>query len=199
MRRSLIEATHEAGGGSPSGAPPASAPAAKESVEEAVARFERYLAGRDLRLTSARRAIVEAVLARPGHFPIEDLVADLRRRGIRGSKATVYRALPLLTEAGILQSAVITGDTKSYEAAVGGEHHDHLVCRQCSRVVEFEFEAFEILQREIASRHGFRLEGHHHQLVGTCPECLAKEAPLAPARHGLAPRPGLPRAPAGQD
>jgi Fur family ferric uptake transcriptional regulator len=164
--------------------PRAEGAAEKETLDEALARFERYLAGRDLRLTAARRAIVEAVLARSGHFPIEDLVADLKRRGIRGSKATVYRALPLLTEAGILQSAVITGDTKSYEAAVRGEHHDHLVCRRCGRVIEFEFEAFEILQREIAARYGFRLEGHLHQLVGTCPECLAAEAARAASAAG---------------
>jgi Fur family transcriptional regulator, ferric uptake regulator len=148
------------------------------SEGQALARFERHLASRGLRLTSARRAILSAVLARAGHFPIEDLIADLKRRGIRGSKATVYRTLPMLTEAGIVQQAVITGDTRSYEAAIGREHHDHLVCLGCGRVVEFEFEAFEILQREIAARHGFRLEGHHHQLVGRCPECQQKE--LAP-------------------
>jgi Fur family transcriptional regulator, ferric uptake regulator len=184
MRPGLKQETQVAPGkGAPAGAagegPPAQGAAVKETLGEALSRFERFLAGRDLRLTAARRAIIEAVLARSGHFPIEDLVADLRRRGIRGSKATVYRALPLLTEAGILQSAVITGDTKSYEAAVRGGHHDHLVCRPCGRVVEFEFEAFEILQREIAARHGFRLEGHLHQLVGTCPECQAKEAARA--------------------
>src|SRR6266540_1997447 len=125
---------------------------------DAVQRFERFLASRSLRLTAARRAIVEAVLERDGHFPIEDLVRDLRQRGIRGSKATVYRTLPLLTEAGIVQPAVITSETKSYEASVGREHHDHLVCRGCGAVVEFEFEAFEILQREIAARYGFTLE-----------------------------------------
>ncbi len=141
---------------------------------QALARFGQHLAARGLRLTSARRAILSAVLERAGHFPIEDLVTDLRRRGIRGSKATVYRTLPLLTEAGIVQPAVITSETASYEAAVGREHHDHLVCRGCGKVVEFEFEAFEILQREIAARHGFALEGHHHQLFGRCPACRGR-------------------------
>jgi len=149
-----------------------------ERKHDAVQRFEAFLALRDLRLTSARRAIVEAVLEREGHFPIEDLVRDLKRRGIRGSKATVYRTLPLLTEAGIVQPAVITSETKSYEAAVGREHHDHLVCRGCGRVVEFEFEAFEILQREVAAKYGFVLEAHHHQLFGRCPECRRAQATL---------------------
>jgi Fur family ferric uptake transcriptional regulator len=143
-----------------------------------VARFEQFLARRDLRLTAARRAIVEAALERNGHFAMDELIADLKRRGIRGSKATVYRTLPLLTEAKILQEAEITGETRRYETAVGGDHHDHLVCRGCGKVVEFEFEAFEILQREIAARYGFRLESHHHQLVGTCAECQRPGDPL---------------------
>ncbi|HEY6106216.1 MAG TPA: Fur family transcriptional regulator [Anaeromyxobacteraceae bacterium] len=143
-------------------------------AERALDQFGRFLAERSLRLTAARTAIVVAALERRGHFPIEDLVSDLRRRGIRGSKATVYRTLPLLTEAGILQPAVISGDTRRYETAFGREHHDHLVCRGCGAVVEFEFEAFEILQREIAARHGFSLEGHLHQLSGRCRDCQAR-------------------------
>ncbi len=64
---------------------------------------------------------------------------------------------------------------KSYETTWGRHHHDHLVCSRCGKVVEFEFEAFEILQRDVAAKYGFRLEGHHHELLGTCPECVAKE------------------------
>ncbi len=152
----------------------------------ALARFARFLERRDLRLTPARAAIVEAALAQPGHFPIEALVESLRRRGIRGSKATVYRALPLLTEAGILQEAVVKGDERSYEAAVGRRHHDHLVCNGCGTVVEFEYPAIEILQREVAVRHGFELEGHHLQLSGRCPACRGRSA----GRGGEV-RPGL--------
>jgi len=152
----------------------------------ALERFTRFLERRALRLTPARAAILEAVLARTGHFPIEALVEDLRRRGIRGSKATVYRALPLLTEAGILQEAVVRGDERSYESAVGRRHHDHLVCNGCGTVVEFEYPAIEILQREVAARHGFQLEGHHLQLAGRCPACRQR----APGRGGEV-RPGL--------
>jgi Fur family ferric uptake transcriptional regulator len=160
---------------------------------EALDRFEKFLEAKDLRLTEARSAIVEAAMARTGHYPIEELIADLKKRGIRGSKATVYRTLPLLAEAGILQPAILAGDAKSYETTFGQEHHDHLICSRCHRVVEFGFEAFEILQREVAGKYGFRLEGHHHELVGTCPECLAKEGvqPEPP------PPPAEPQGPSG--
>jgi Fur family ferric uptake transcriptional regulator len=144
-------------------------------TREALERFERFLHKKDLRLTDARAAIVEAALARDGHYPIDELIADLKARGIRGSKATVYRTLPLLAEAGILEPAILGGETKSYETTFGRAHHDHLLCSSCGKVVEFEFEAFEILQREVAARHGFRLDSHHHELVGTCAECVARE------------------------
>ncbi len=149
--------------------------AAESRTTQALERFERFLQTKNLRLTEARAAIVEAALARSGHYPIEELIADLKKRGIRGSKATVYRTLPLLAEAGILQPAIIAGDSKSYETTFGQEHHDHLICTKCGKVVEFGFEAFEVLQREVAGRYGFRLEAHHHELVGTCPDCLVKE------------------------
>ena len=157
-------------------------PASDDRTREALERFERFLHQKDLRLTEARAAIVEAALARHGHYPIEDLIADLKQRGIRGSKATVYRTLPLLAEAGILEPAIVAGDAKSYETTFGRHHHDHLLCSRCGKVVEFEFEAFEILQKEVAARYGYRLEGHHHELVGTCPDCVQAEA-SRPAGH----------------
>ena len=169
--------------------------AADRRTHEALERFEKFLEGKALRLTEARAAIVEAAHARSGHYPIEELIADLKRLGIRGSKATVYRTLPLLAEAGIVKPAIVAGDSKSYETTYGADHHDHLVCRRCAKVVEFEFEAFERLQGEVAARHGFRLESHHHELVGTCPECLsveggAPEAPPAGSGEGGASRTG---------
>ncbi len=151
-------------------------PPAANLVRTAVVRLEAVLASHGLRLTSSRRAIVDAILGRQGHFAIEELVEDLGSRGLSASKATVYRALPLLIEAGIVKPAVVTGDEKSYERAVGREHHDHLVCGGCGAVVEFEYDAIEILQREVAARHGFTLEGHILQLVGRCPACRAKAA-----------------------
>lgn len=140
-------------------------------LARALGRFEALLAERGLRLTAPRRAIVEAVLARAGHFAIEDLVADLRAHGVAASKATVYRSLPLLTAAGIVSAAVLSGEERTYERAVGREHHDHLICRGCGKVIEFEYEAIEVLQRELAARYGFTLEGHLHQLIGRCAAC----------------------------
>jgi Fur family ferric uptake transcriptional regulator len=168
--------------------------ATSAQVQDALDRFARFLESKDLRLTEARAAIVEAAMAREGHYPIEELIADLKQRGIRGSKATVYRTLPLLAEAGILEPAILAGETRSYETTFGRHHHDHLRCGQCGKVVEFEFEAFEILQREVATRYGFRLESHHHELVGTCPECQAKASGAVASGESAPPAPVDPEA-----
>jgi Fur family ferric uptake transcriptional regulator len=157
-------------------------------VKQALERFERFLHRKALRLTDARAAIVEAALARDGHYPIDELIGDLKRRGIKGSKATVYRTLPLLAEAGILQPAIIVGEQRSYETTFGRGHHDHLRCDDCGKVIEFEFEAFEILQREVAAKHGFRLSAHYHELVGSCPECQARAGAPADADDVEVPR-----------
>lgn len=140
-------------------------------MSEALERFRDFLHERSLRVTDVREAIVQAALAREGHFDIEELARDVQSRGIEASRATVYRALPLLMEAGIIQPTVLSGTRRHYEAAFGKEHHDHLICSRCSKVVEFHFEAFEMLQRDLAAKYGFELTAHFHELIGVCSDC----------------------------
>jgi Fur family ferric uptake transcriptional regulator len=86
--------------------------------------------------------------------------------------ATVYRTLPLLVESGLIQPTLLSaGERHFYEAAFERPHHDHLICTSCGKVVEFEFEAFEVLQRDVAERYGFRLSAHFHELLGQCADC----------------------------
>ena len=145
------------------------------SMQQALDRFRGFLHDRSLRVTDLREGIIKAALLRSGHFDIDELVADVRAQGVDASRATVYRALPLLMEAGIIQQTISPGERRRYEATVGQEHHDHLVCTRCGKVVEFQFEAFEVLQREVASKYGFRLTGHSHELFGVCATCDGKE------------------------
>ena len=141
-------------------------------MEEAVLeQFRAFLHKRSLRATDVRKSIVRAILARNGHFDIEEIVHDVRAQGTEVSRSTIYRAVPLLKEAGIIQSTVKTGHRCRYEAAAGHEHHDHLICTSCGKIVAFQFEAFEMLQRELASKYGFKLTDHSHELFGVCTDC----------------------------
>lgn len=156
-------------------ASPPAKPLDAEGLARALDRLNALVRSRGLRSSAVRDAIAKAALTRAGHFTPEDLVRALRHGGLaKAHAATVYRVLPLLVEAGLVQTALVSsGDAIRYERAFEREHHDHLVCVRCGRVVEFHFEAFELLQRDVAERFGFQLVGHVHELLGTCKTCRA--------------------------
>lgn len=142
-------------------------------VARALDRLGGVVQAKGLKSSAVRDAVARAALRYEGHFTAEELVAAVRARGLANAHpATVYRVLPLLVEAGLIQEALVSaGQGQRYERAFERPHHDHLVCTSCGKVVEFEFEAIEILQRDIAERLGFRLTGHIHQLLGVCGRC----------------------------
>lgn len=145
----------------------------KAGVERALERLREAVRERGLKASTVRENIARAALAMDGHFTIEQLVEGLPDAHI----ATVYRVVPLLVEAGILQQAPGSQEEgQRYERAFEREHHDHLVCTHCDRVVEFHFETLESLQRDVAESFGFALTSHVHQLFGTCSSCQKKLA-----------------------
>ncbi|HSD67455.1 MAG TPA: transcriptional repressor [Vicinamibacteria bacterium] len=138
---------------------------------EAAGRLKEFLRARGLRMTGEREALVRAALGRRRHFTLEELVQEAVGHDARASRATVYRGLPILIEAGILQPVLVSDEPRRFELALGRRHHDHLLCRRCGRVVEFRSGAIEELQLRVAARHGFRLTSHVHELVGDCAAC----------------------------
>lgn len=145
----------------------------EQVVQRALAVFRTALRERALKMTGVREAIVRAALNYRGHFAVEELVAALAKSGVaEGHMTTVYRTIPLLIEAGLIQPALMSrGDGQRYESSFEREHHDHLICQQCGHVVEFRSDAIEALQREVAEVHGFELTAHVHELVGRCTAC----------------------------
>src|SRR5688572_23969235 len=135
-----------AGGGAPA--------MSDEALGRALERFRAVLRSRSLKMSKVREAIARAALLYEGHFSVEDLARALHADGVSDAHvATVYRAMPLMVEAGLVQHALVSkGDGQRYEVSFEREHHDHLVCTACGRVVEYRSEALEALQREIARR-----------------------------------------------
>ena len=152
---------------------PSTEPLDEAAIERALDRLRALVKERGLKASATREAIARAALERGGPFSVDDLVADLRTsRSADAHPATVYRVLPLLVEAGLLQLTLISGrEGARYERAFEREHHDHLICTNCGKVVEFEVEAIEVLQRDVAKKFGFELTGHVHELLGRCAAC----------------------------
>lgn len=149
------------------------APYRDEAIRRALERFREVLHERALKMSRVREAIARAVLHQAGHFSVDDLLRVLHADGIHEAHmATVYRAMPLMVEAGLIQPALVSkSDGQRYEVSFEREHHDHLVCTSCRRVIEYQSEALEALQREIAESYDFELDDHVHELRGRCPEC----------------------------
>lgn len=129
------------------------------------------LRGRGLRVTEDRLAIWRELAAARDHMDADALYAQLRRKGLKGSRATVYRTLDLFVKADLVSKIRATEQRFLYEIAAGRRHHDHLVCTSCGKIVEFENDEIERLQDQIAARHGFTLAGHVMRLSGLCAEC----------------------------
>lgn len=137
-------------------------------------RFEAFLRSEKLKLTGERLAILAAIFRRETHFDAETLHAQLRKEGGDISRATVYRTLDLLVQSGQVRKNSLGANHANYEAAHGDEHHDHLICLNCSRVVEFYRPDLEELQTGICAEHGFKLIHHSLQIFGICPACKGK-------------------------
>lgn len=141
-----------------------------------VSRFAEYLAGRDLKMTRERRAILGEMLAIRGHFDADKLLAIFRRKGRPVSRATLYRTLARLVEAGLVHRIEMATGQARYEPMFGRAHHDHMVCLRCGRITEFESRDIERLQGEICRHKRFIMTGHSHRIVGYCVDCAPRPA-----------------------
>jgi len=145
-------------------------------MRDAVDVFREYLRNKKMRCTGERDEIVR-ILAKISkkHFRIEDLVKELAEGKSSASRATVYRTVPLLVDAGLLRIAESRpGAENSYEYIYGRDHHDHLYCIRCHAHIEFEERGIELLQIDVARHYGYKLVGHRLELYGICPKCRAK-------------------------
>lgn len=142
-------------------------------VTRALAQLLDYVKRVGLKSSAVREQVARAALRQPGHFTVESLAEAMRSGGAADVHlATLYRTLPVLVDAGLLQvTTASTAESAQFERAFEREHHDHLICRGCGVIVEFNAEAIEAMQRDVAARFGFELDGHVHELFGRCRAC----------------------------
>jgi Fur family transcriptional regulator, ferric uptake regulator len=144
-------------------------------LEELLEKLEEFLQKKSLKLTTQRRSIVEKIFDMDKtHFTADDLVDQFRGTSPRVSKATVYRALSVLVESGIVEEHQFGDNYKVYELSEGRPHHDHLICTSCGKIIEFYSEDMEKLQDKVAASHGFRPTHHSQKIFGICSVCWGK-------------------------
>jgi Fur family ferric uptake transcriptional regulator len=125
------------------------------------------------RLTAPRRAVAELILEHDGHFTALDLAAAARGRRMGISRATLFRALELLIELGVVERLDLPTGEHAYVPCAPAHHH-HVVCSRCGRTAEVDDAGIAVAVSEIERQSGFRIETHRLELFGLCRNCLAR-------------------------
>ena len=129
------------------------------------------------RNTWQREAVRTALGSNEGFVSAQSLHSTLRDTGSPIGLATVYRALADLAVEGEADSLQSLEGESLYRACTPGQHHHHLICRNCGLTVEIEADAVELWAQSVASEHGFTQPNHVVDVFGLCAECTAQARP----------------------
>ncbi|MFQ5411300.1 MAG: Fur family transcriptional regulator [Phycisphaerae bacterium] len=144
----------------------------EDMIETAENVFREFLRDRGLKYTGERRKILLAVMRTDEHFEAEQLLLVMRQQADRVGKATVYRTLKLLVECGIVKEVHFSNKQVHYEHTYGQDPHDHMVCRRCGRIIEFDARDVARLRSLIAAEFRFHALSHRFQIMGLCETCV---------------------------
>ncbi|KGI56721.1 Fur family transcriptional regulator [Campylobacter sp. MIT 97-5078] len=135
-------------------------------------KFKKILKESGLKYTRQREVVLKILYHSDMHYTPEALYMEAKAKepDLNIGIATVYRTLNLLEEAEIVTSISFGTAGKKFELA-NKPHHDHLICKNCGKIVEFENPTVERQQALIAKEHKFKLTGHLMQLYGICEDC----------------------------
>ena len=157
---------------------------AKSDKQTKIARLEDRCRERGLPVTIQRRAIFDALLNREDHPTIDQIYEDVKNRIPGLSRTTVYRTLETLAALGVARKTSHVEAMARFDGNV--DHHHHLVCVRCGKVVDFYDPALSRLQLPDARRTGFEIVDFSVYLEGVCRQCKAKK----PKSSGLNVRKG---------
>lgn len=133
--------------------------------------FEKHLDSKKLKHSRQREDILVAFLSEEKHLTAEELYLVVKKINPAIGFVTVYRTLKLLCECGLCRELKFTDGTARYEHLYGHEHHDHLMCTSCGKLIEVVDVEIERLQDKIFKAHGYTPHGHRMELYGVCSKC----------------------------
>lgn len=132
-------------------------------------KINLFLKGKGLRSTPQRNSIIDIIFESDDHFTADELWERIRKTNSKASRATVYRTLGLLVEANLLYEIDLGEDTKTYDPNFNDKPaHNHLICIDCGKVLEFEDAHLELLNDCLTRRMGFRPKSQSIRIEANC-------------------------------
>ena len=114
--------------------------------------------------------MVRFIFSQHHHFDADQLIDAMKKADFQVSRATVYRTLTKLVDAGLLRKLEI-GPRMCYEHDYGYPQHEHLQCSHCNKMIEFQSPVLEGVLREVGRQHHFNASGHTLIIRGVCSDC----------------------------
>jgi Fur family ferric uptake transcriptional regulator len=149
-------------------------PSTKDTILEIRNIFSAYLEQKDLRKTSERFAILEEIYSRTDHFDAEALYVEILKKGFNVSRATVYNTLELLVSCDLVKKHQFGKNQAQYEKSYGYKQHDHIICVDCKKVVEFCDPRIHQIKSMMGDLLNFKITHHSLNLYGVCGSCQLK-------------------------
>lgn len=133
--------------------------------------FRDYVRQRGLRWTPERELILQEIFEIHEHFDVDGLYLVLKQKGVKVSKASIYRALPLFIDCGLVREVDFSDGHWHYEHIYGHEHHYHLKCLGCGEVMEFEEPILAQVEGRLTREYGYSIVIQQLEVKGYCPAC----------------------------
>lgn len=146
-----------------------------ETLDEVNNIFSAYLEKKDLRRTKERLLILEEIYHRTDHFDAESLFEDLlRKKKVNVSRATVYNTLDLLVSCDLVKKHQFGKNQAQFEKSYGYKQHDHIICVDCKKVVEFCDPRIQQIKTMMGDLLNFKITHHSLNMYGICGNCQLK-------------------------
>ena len=140
-----------------------------------IEKFKDTLHTNGLKCTPERLSIFKEVYSSSEHFDADEIYFRMRNEKKRVSRATVYRTLDMLVENGFVSKVNVGTSQVHFENTLAQKHHEHLVCTQCGKIIEFNNNIIEQQQDKVCKEYGFMPTKHNLIIFGLCDECQVRK------------------------
>lgn len=146
-------------------------------------RYDRYIQENQLKSSKRRNLIFEYIAQIQGHFTVDNIYQELIKIDPEIGIATIYRTVRMLIDCGILVEQTF-GEKKGWFEIIDleMEHHGHMICTSCGKIIEFRSRAIEKNKYQIAREHHFTIHSYKLEIYGLCSSCQKQQPKIVTNR-----------------